>query len=263
MTSDKMTSAAKGTIQSAEQAIDILKVMAEANGPLTLTELAQMVGMPAAKAHRYLSSLINTGMVTQTHRSGAYDLGDFAIQLGLAALSRQNLINRAADAMEELVHISQATALLAVWGNQGPMIIRWERSENYIVTALGIGTRVPLLSSASGRIFAAYAPRRLTKALIAKERKHAKKTGQHAPTPHTEKELQAMIDEIRSKGYAFVDGGFIPGLVAVAAPILNIQGEAEANLTLIATSAQQIEPGTPAHQCLLGVCRDLSHPQLG
>lgn len=261
MGTDKTTSAARGTIQSVEQAVDILKVMTEASGPLTLTELAQAVGMPTAKAHRYLSSLINAQLVTQTRRSGAYDLGDFAIQLGLSALSRQNLINRAADAMEELVQASQATALMAVWGNQGPTIVRWERSENYIVTTLGLGTMVPLLSSASGQVFVAFTARRITKKLIAKEQKKARQMGFQVPIPNNEKELQALIDQVREQGYSAVDSGFIPGLAAVAAPIFNIQGEVEANMTLISTSADQLKPDTPAVQHLLKVCRDLSHPQ--
>ncbi|MBZ0216217.1 MAG: IclR family transcriptional regulator [Fimbriimonadaceae bacterium] len=262
MVTDKTTSAAKGTIQSAERAVDLLKTMTQAKGPLTLTELAHAVGMPAAKAHRYLSSLINTGLVTQTHRSGAYDLGDFAIQLGLSALSRQNLINRAADAMEDLVRTSQATALLAVWGTQGPTIIRWQRSENHVVTALGLGTTMPLLSSASGRIFVAYTPRSLTRRLVAKEQSQARRGRVAAQIPQSEKDLQTMIDLIRLQGYTTIDGGFIPGLSALAAPVLNIQGEVEASLTLIGTSAAQFEPGTIAFQCLLDVCAGLSQPQL-
>ncbi len=262
MTKGKMTSTAKGTIQSAEQAMAILKVLSETTGPMTLTELARGVGMPTAKIHRYLSSLINTGMVTQTHRSGAYDLGGFAIQLGLAALSRQNQINRAADAMEELAQVSRATVLLAVWGNHGPTIIRWERSENFVVTALGLGTTFPLLTSATGMIFTAFLPRRITKTLIAKEREHAKRIGTIPQFPDSAKELRSMTDLVASRGFAAVDGGFIPGLSALAAPVLNIQGEIEASLSLISTSTDQLKPEAPAFNCLIETCRKLSRPQL-
>jgi DNA-binding IclR family transcriptional regulator len=42
--------------------------------------------MPAAKAHRYLVSLIRVRMVVQ-EATGRYDLGPLAVQLGLASLS--------------------------------------------------------------------------------------------------------------------------------------------------------------------------------
>ena len=262
MKTGKTSSAAKGTIQSAEQAIDILKVMADVKGPLTLSEIAQAIGMPAAKAHRYLSSLINTGIVTQTHRSGAYDLGDFSIRLGLAALSRQNQINRAADAMEELVQVTQTTALLTAWGPLGPTIIRWERSENFVVTALGLGTTFPLLTSATGMIFTAYLPQNVTRALVAKEREHAKRVGSKNQIPGTAKELRAQIKMVASRGFATVDGRLIPGLAALAAPILNIQGEIEASLSLIGTNSGQLKPNGPAFNKLIEICRKLSQPQL-
>ena len=235
--------------------------MADVQGPLTLTALARAVGMPTAKAHRYLTSLINTGLVTQSHRSGSYDLGDFAIQLGLAALSRQNLVNRTADAMEELAEASKATVLLAVWGNQGPIIIRWERAENYLVTSLGLGSRVPLLSSASGNVFLAYLPKALYGPIIRKERELARKSGIADKIAMTDHQLDEVVENVRGQGYAAVDGGFIPGLAALSAPVLNIQGEIEVNLTLISTNAKQLVPGSPAFDLLLETCHDLSHPQ--
>ena len=48
------------------------------------------VGMPAAKAHRYLASFMPAGLIEQHPESGRYDLGPFALELGLglAAMAR-------------------------------------------------------------------------------------------------------------------------------------------------------------------------------
>ena len=259
---NKKTENTKGTIRSVEQAASLLNALSDAAGPLTLTDLAQSANMPAAKAHRYLTSLINTGLVAQAHRSGAYDLGDFAIQLGLSALSRQNLVNRAADAMEELAQNSKATVLLAVWGDQGPTIIRWERTDNYLATSLGIGSTVPLLTSASGNIFLAYLPNGLLNPVVRKERATARQSGITDKVPMDNMALDKLIARVRARGYANIDGGFIPGLAALSAPVLNIQGEVEVNLTLISTSADQLQPGERAFNCLIDVCQHLSQPPL-
>ena len=41
--------------------------------------------MSAAKAHRYLVSCVQAGLVVQSERSGSYDLGPLAVRVGLAA----------------------------------------------------------------------------------------------------------------------------------------------------------------------------------
>ncbi|MFX9604647.1 hypothetical protein ABTP42_19860, partial [Acinetobacter baumannii] len=52
-------------------------------------------------------------------------------------------------------------ALLAVWGNAGPTVVRWQRTASFVFTSLGLGTTLPLLNSATGRVFLAFAPKRM------------------------------------------------------------------------------------------------------
>ena len=59
------------------------------------------------------------GSWVQSGRSGRYSLGPFAAQLGLAALSRNDFVNRAADGLEELCLQSGMTALLTGLGQSG------------------------------------------------------------------------------------------------------------------------------------------------
>jgi len=75
-------------IQSVEVGFALLDVLAKAEGPLMLRDLAAAAGMSAAKAHRYLVSFQRLALVTQDHASTRYDLGPAALQLGLASLSR-------------------------------------------------------------------------------------------------------------------------------------------------------------------------------
>ena len=98
------------------------------------------------------------GLVQQAGRSGKYDLGTGALELGLEAMKRIDLVNRASDALSDIAAQTSLTALLSVWGNAGTTVIRWERSANYPITTLGLGSTMPLLSSASGRMFLAHSP---------------------------------------------------------------------------------------------------------
>lgn len=61
-------------------------LLAEAAKPLTLRDLAAGVGMTSAKAHPYLVSFIRVGLVQQDRITGQYELGPFALQMGLVSL---------------------------------------------------------------------------------------------------------------------------------------------------------------------------------
>ncbi len=60
--------------------------------------------MPLGKAHRYLASFAHAGLVRQAGRSGKCDLGPQAVQLGLAAMPRNDFINTAAAGRPDRAH---------------------------------------------------------------------------------------------------------------------------------------------------------------
>ncbi len=230
-------------IGSVDTAMTILKVFADARGPLTLTEVGQRSGMSTSKLHRYLASLVAQGMLSQRERSGRYDLGPFALRLGVGALARNDFVNRTAAALPDLVEATGLTAMLSVWGNGGATVIRWERGRDHVVTSLGLGTVLPLIGSATGRIFLAFLP--------------SKMTAPHVPAG-SRRMAETYRKDVAAAGYATVGGDLIPGLYALAAPVLNWQGEAEAAVTLISTAPALTAPDGIALARLRETCRSVS-----
>ena len=246
---------AHGGIQSLDAALYVLKVLSEAGEALSLSELARQCGMPPTKVHRYLASFVHAGLAHQNGRSGSYDLGKGAIALGLSAMARHDFVNAVSDAMPDLTGETGLTALLCVWGNLGPTVVRWERATSFIVTSMGLGTTLPMLSSATGRVCLAYLPDSVTEPLVTKELKRAsKRPNIISDIEPTRAGLRALAESVRARGCATVDGRFIPGLVAISAPILDWQGEAQAAVTLIGTDPANIEPASPAETKLLAFC---------
>ncbi|ACM28749.1 IclR family transcriptional regulator [Rhizobium rhizogenes] len=241
-----------GGIQSLNAALRLLQAMTTVKGPLTLSEIAKQCDMPLSKAHRYLASFVQAGLVEQAGRSGKYNLGRGAVLLGLAALERHDFVNRAADDLPDLCAETGLTALLAVWGNNGATAVRWERGSQPTVTSIGLGTTLPLLNSATGRCFMVWGPqvpiRPVLEAELLRARKSSGVLPDMTPSPSGVEELRRMI---RQAGYASVDGRFIPGLVAIAAPILDWQGEAQAVVTLIGTDPATARTGSDAVTKLL------------
>lgn len=204
-------------VQSVEIGMLILKAFCKKQGPMSLSEVAQSVNIPPAKVHRYLASLIESGMVVH-RKTGTYDLGRAAAEVGMAAVARFDVVNRAADMLPDVVESTGCTAMLSVWGTLGPTVVRWERSSPPLVTALGVGTLLPLLTSATGLAFLAWSPERLVGDRLSDEEQERAKT---------------LCSDIRKAGLAEARQSFIPGLYALAAPVLDLQGQAEAVVTLV------------------------------
>lgn len=251
-----------GGIQSLDAALRLLLAMARKPGPTGLSELARECGMPASKTHRYLTSFAHAGLVRQSGRSGKYDLGAAALEIGLAALQRHDFVNRVSDELPALSADTNLTALLCVWGNSGPTVVRWERTTAFVVTSLGLGTTLPLLSSATGRVFLAYLPEAVTERLLDEELERAKASARLFPDLVPSREgVRDLTAAVRERGVATVDGRFIPGLVAASAPVLDWQGQAQAAVTLIGTDPGLIAPRSSALARLVAFCADNSVPK--
>ena len=68
--------------------MDIVKVLSQQGAPMSLGDIATSTGMQPAKAHRYLVSLIRSGMVQRFEHSGGYELGPFALEFSLAFMAK-------------------------------------------------------------------------------------------------------------------------------------------------------------------------------
>lgn len=245
-------------IQSVEVSAVILSALAEAGGAIPLRELSGVTDMPASKTHRYLSSFIRTGLVRQDAETGHYDLGPGALKLGLAALSRFDIIESAHDAMREITLRLNITSLLSVWGPQGPTIVRWQRSQETLVTSLMLGSVMPLLSSASGHVFLSFLPEALTANFVSKELAANKRAGGRKNLPTKKSDVAQLAKRIRADGFSTVDSTFVPGLCAIAAPILDSQGEAQAVITLIGAENSPVTENEETRRTLLQTCRSIS-----
>ncbi|MGZ5195606.1 MAG: IclR family transcriptional regulator [Ramlibacter sp.] len=209
-------------IQSVEVGFGLLDVLSRSRGPLMLRDLAAAAGMSAAKAHRYLVSFQRLQLVVQDTGT-RYDLGPAALKLGLASLSRLDAVKlaraRVADLMEKIGH----TLALAVWGNHGPTIVHWEESPQAVTVNLRLGDVMPLLSSATGRCFAAYLSKDAITPLLKDELARAQKQGRR-DVPATLAEARAMLGEVRQRGAARVVDTLLPGIVGFCAPVFDSDG---------------------------------------
>lgn len=223
-------------IQSVEVGFALLEGLAQARAPLMLKEVAAAAGMSAAKAHRYLVSFQRLGLVTQDNRTSRYDLGPASLKLGLAALTRLDPVRLARERMPALLEALQHTVALAVWGNHGPTVVHWEESAQSVTANLRLGDVMPLLSSATGRCFAAYLPKELTQDMLDGEMQRAQRIGR-TDLPLNQDDLRAMLAEVRAHGTARVVDTLLPGIVAFCTPVFDSSGHIVMGITTLGSVA--------------------------
>src|SRR5688572_9863443 len=210
-------------IQSVEVGFALLDVLSKAAGPLMLRDLAAAAGMSAAKAHRYLVSFQRLQLVVQDASSTRYDLGPASLKLGLASLSRLDAVKLARERITPLMEQIGHTLALAVWGNQGPTIVHWEESPHAVTVNLRLGDVMPLLTSATGRCFAAYLSKEAITPLLKDEIARAQKQGR-ADVPASLAEARVMLDKVRERGAARVVDTLLPGIVGFCVPVFDSDG---------------------------------------
>ena len=207
-------------VQSIEVGGRALLALAHASAPMMLRDIASKAQMPAAKAHRYLVSLTRMGLVEQRSENGLYDLGPFALQLGLGALARLEPVTLAAPFLSRLREDIGQTVALAVWGNQGATIVRWLGADTPVAASLRVGSVMPITRSATGNAFLAFLPEQTTARWVRSElAEHVRK----GLTPATTDEVERLTAKTRRLGYARTNE-FIPGISGMAAPVFDHTG---------------------------------------
>ncbi len=212
-----------------------------------LRDLAAAAGMSAAKAHRYLVSFQRMGLVIQDPVSTRYDLGPAALRLGLASLSRMDAVKLARERMAELLTQTGHVLAIAVWGNQGPTMVHWVEAVQTVPVTLRLGDVMPLLTSATGRCFAAFMGSEGRDAqrigpMIKDELARLKKLPSRRPATvrrptDTWPKWQAVLDETRQHGQARVVHSLLPGVAGFCAPVFDAQGRLAMGMVVLGSVA--------------------------
>ena len=245
-------------IQSIENGTPVLRALVQAREPMTLTAIAMASGMAPGKAHKYLASFIRAGLVVQNESGGRYDLGPFALELGVAAMRRINIMEIAQPALEDLRDLLGHTISLAIWANRGPTIMRIAETPDLMSLTVRFGTVMPLLTSGFGRIFAAFLDRRLTQGLMQAELLDP--TGFAASSGLTNlEEVETMLAQFRAHRMSVAENLSAPGRAALAAPIFDHNNRIVAAIAVIGVQGRLDLnwDGRPARE-LTRVARKLS-----
>lgn len=244
-------------VQSLEIGMTILRAIANGHRAMMLKDIAAATDMPASKVHRYMVSLMRSGLVDQDAGTSRYDLGPFALTLGLVAIDRLDRVGLGLTATAALRDQINETTALAIWSDHGPVIVRSERPNRPITVNVVTGTALNVLTSASGRVFSAWMPAKVLAPLIERELALPNLPADVKDRPAVER----MNESVRACGVAAVaDYHLVPGVAAVAAPVFNAEGQITLAMLAIGVKGMiDMTPQGPVVTALLSATRALSH----
>lgn len=191
----------------------VLEALEGGHGPMSLTHIAAACGMQASKTHRYLVSLVRAGLVAQSPDSGLYDMGPALRRLGAEALRRMDEVGLVSQHLPGLRDRTGHAVNLAVWGDNGPVVVRWDYGSYALPITVRVGATMSLLASSIGRVYLSYLPATLTEPVL-----HAQaEDGGPRLSPD---EIESIKAATLRDGWVLTSGGVVPGVSSLAAPVL-------------------------------------------
>ncbi len=214
---EKLTGQKDG-IHAVEVVAEILVQLSHVRQPTSLKVLSERCNLSPSMVHRYLSSMMKLGFIFQGQKSGFYSLGRNAVSIGLAAIQQMDQVDDVMEELGVLVREVNCHVAITVWSKTGPTIIKWERSEDRLAVPMQLGQVLPVLHSASGRVFAAFLDASLTSELIARER-----LSYGDSQKQTDEEVLSMLAEIRQNRCAVSKGEVESETMAISTPVVDWQ----------------------------------------
>lgn len=230
------------TSSTVATALRVLRLLADNPGGIGVTEVARALDIAKSKAHLLLATLLEQDFVEQSEDS-RYRLGLTAFEIGSAVPDAARFGGDLLTPMRALADLSGEAVSLAVLRNRDAIMVQRFETKHVLRAEIGVGTRMPLISCASGKFLLAHMPEDQVDSLYPDE-------VLPPVTVHsvrTKAQLKAMFPEIRDRGYALNDEEYAEGIGGIAAGVAEGTGSYVAALSVAGPSSrfraeQWIEP---------------------
>lgn len=203
-------------LSSVLKTLSAFDCVAAATEPVRVADIARQLGEARGAAHQRLVTLVEAGWIEQTP-DGRYRLTLRVVSHAASALEQANLGARFSGVLEDMVTQSGETASLAVLDGKDAVIVRRVESRGVLRADLRVGTHLRLDRTAFGRVLVSFARPEIFERLRA----------QGVSLPADE-----VVAQVRSIGYAISEVEGPRTVSAVAAPLLDAQGECIGALAL-------------------------------
>jgi IclR family pca regulon transcriptional regulator len=223
----------KNVVYSVEKAFRVLQAFSSREPELGLADVARRALVDNATAFRMINTLVMLGYLEKIADAKRFRLTLKCLDLGFNAIARMDLRTVAQPVLQTLVADGAGAASIGILDRGDVVYIeRMQFGITRLAVDIRVGTRIPAFATAIGRAILALLPEQ-------RQREELDRAPRPRITPYTVVELDpllAILAEVRARGIAVVDQESVVGLVAMAVPILGLDGLPIAAVSLATAS---------------------------
>jgi DNA-binding IclR family transcriptional regulator len=221
--------------KSLGKALRLLELVAAAEHPPTVAELAQMAGLTRPTTYRLVQTLAAASFVRADALDGRLSIGLGVLPLAASLLDRNRLRIEALPQLQALAVRTGERVNLGILHDDRVLLLAGAEKPSLPTIYSRFGRLVPVHCCAMGKAILAFLPTEEVRAIVAA----------HPMVPHTTNtitSLPALLSELeatRARGYAIEQGEHMPGSCCIAAAVLDANARA---IGAISISGRALEP---------------------
>ncbi len=222
-------------IQTVELSGEILNLICRSKKSLSLSEIAETLGLAPGSAYKYLISLQRTGLLKRNESTLEFEAGALSLRLGIAKISQNEVVAQSRHLLTQIAEKHEVNVFTSLWSDlNGPTVVFYKEFAGFFNLGFRLGNKMAL-STATGRLFAAY------KSVHAEENLLLQKAFLPEQEQFLDPVFQRDLADIRALGYSALIDTPTPGISSYAVPVFNSAGQISFAITAFAKT-QYLSP---------------------
>lgn len=219
-------------ISSLARGLRVLNVLAEAEKPLTLTEISQLAEINRAAIQRYVYTFGTLGYIDKDEKK--YRLGAKILTLGFQYLNKMSLQEKCFPYMKETAERIQKTINLNVLSGEDVIVIGRVEEKKILSREVLIGSKFPAYCTSGGKLLLAFLSEKDRNQIIS----GLKQERITSFTITSKDRLIQELTEIRRKGYAYTNQELSLDVRSVSAPVISSGNSVVAAVSIVVDASQ-------------------------
>ena len=200
------------------RSVRVLFGLGESGRPMSVTQLASALSLPASTTHRILNALRKASYVAQNEATGTYQPGMAFLRMSAMMAASSTFPSAVQSMLTNLVERSDESAFYAVYLNETQrMRFSVTLHSHHAIQYVMRGNQThSLLWGASGYSMASRLPEQVLREIYEREKNSAEGVAKVPSWPA----LYKSMAQVRQDGYAISSGQRHDGSHAIAAPVV-------------------------------------------
>jgi DNA-binding IclR family transcriptional regulator len=194
--------------------LEVLRAFTPAEGLLGNGEIVERTGLPKPTVSRLTYTLTKLGYLMHVERLGKYQLAPAALALGYSALANMRIRQIARSYMQEFAKYVDATVALGTRDRLDMIYIEHCRSKHGVMLRLGLGSRIPMATTAMGRALIAGLPETEREWLLGYIKREEGKRW-----PQVRAGIERAVSDVATRGFTLSVGEWEHDINAVGVPV--------------------------------------------